>query len=248
MWGTKSQDRVHKPQLLKRKESRSGIEPRSFRLPAYRLTARPNRFSERQADREGIPVVRLRTEGPNAFKGPTVSKRPAVAYMNNDWSQTTIDSFYQSSGDSGHASSRQLRGPVGRFMAEQCVEQRALVVQWHVRLVRNCKKLSTVIVVATLTARQPRRSYQVETQLVRPHNLRLQVGVTVMSYVCHCMIKEAELVGCLVSNWILTSCYLTAQGHLRTVKLCYKQMYIYVYIYYIIPFWSQSTKPIPTQT
>ena len=27
------------------KESRSGIEPRSFRLPAYRLTARPNRFS-----------------------------------------------------------------------------------------------------------------------------------------------------------------------------------------------------------
>ena len=30
---------------LKRKESRSGIEPRSFRLPAYRLTARPNRLS-----------------------------------------------------------------------------------------------------------------------------------------------------------------------------------------------------------
>ena len=30
--------------FLKRKESRSGIEPRSFRLPAYRLTASPNRF------------------------------------------------------------------------------------------------------------------------------------------------------------------------------------------------------------
>ena len=28
--------------LLKRKESRSGIEPRSFRLPAQRLTTRPN--------------------------------------------------------------------------------------------------------------------------------------------------------------------------------------------------------------
>ena len=28
--------------FFKRKESRSGIEPRSFRLPAYRLTARPN--------------------------------------------------------------------------------------------------------------------------------------------------------------------------------------------------------------
>ena len=34
---------VHKPQpFLKRKESRSGIKPRSFRLAAYRLTARPN--------------------------------------------------------------------------------------------------------------------------------------------------------------------------------------------------------------
>ena len=31
--------------ILKRNESRSGIEPRSFRLPAYRLTARPNRLS-----------------------------------------------------------------------------------------------------------------------------------------------------------------------------------------------------------
>ena len=31
--------------FLKRKESRSGIEPRSFRLPAYRLTARPNRLT-----------------------------------------------------------------------------------------------------------------------------------------------------------------------------------------------------------
>ena len=31
--------------FLKRKESRSGIEPRSFRLPAYRLTTRPNRLT-----------------------------------------------------------------------------------------------------------------------------------------------------------------------------------------------------------
>ena len=34
--------------FLKRKESRSGIEPRSFRLPAYRLTARPNRLSTKE--------------------------------------------------------------------------------------------------------------------------------------------------------------------------------------------------------
>ena len=32
-----SQDNVHKSQLLKRKESRSKFEPRSFCLPAYRL-------------------------------------------------------------------------------------------------------------------------------------------------------------------------------------------------------------------
>ena len=31
--------------FLKRKESRSGIEPRSFRLPAYRLTAGPHRLT-----------------------------------------------------------------------------------------------------------------------------------------------------------------------------------------------------------
>ena len=47
---TLSQDRVHKPQLLKRKESRSGIEPRSFRLPANRLTTRPHRFSSRGSE------------------------------------------------------------------------------------------------------------------------------------------------------------------------------------------------------
>ena len=30
--------------FLKRKENRSGIEPKSFRLPAKRLTARPNQL------------------------------------------------------------------------------------------------------------------------------------------------------------------------------------------------------------
>ena len=38
----------------KRKENRSGIEPRSFRLPAYRLTARPNRLSVRNASRASL--------------------------------------------------------------------------------------------------------------------------------------------------------------------------------------------------
>ena len=45
MWGTKSQDNVHRPQPLKRKESQSRFEPRSLSLPAYRLTARPNRLT-----------------------------------------------------------------------------------------------------------------------------------------------------------------------------------------------------------
>ena len=34
--------------ILKRRESRSGFEPRSLCLPAYRLTARPNRFKQQQ--------------------------------------------------------------------------------------------------------------------------------------------------------------------------------------------------------
>ena len=54
---TKSQDSVHKPQLLKRKESRSGIEQRSFRLPAYRLTARPNRLSAALIEKPGRVII-----------------------------------------------------------------------------------------------------------------------------------------------------------------------------------------------
>ena len=45
--GTKSKDSVDRPQPLKRKLSRNGIEPRSFCLPAQRLTARPGRLSFR---------------------------------------------------------------------------------------------------------------------------------------------------------------------------------------------------------
>ena len=34
LWGPKSQDNVHRSQLLKRKENRSRFEPRSLCLPA----------------------------------------------------------------------------------------------------------------------------------------------------------------------------------------------------------------------
>ena len=42
--------------FLKRQESRSGIEPRSFRLPAQRLTARPSRLT---TCRNGARLLRL---------------------------------------------------------------------------------------------------------------------------------------------------------------------------------------------
>ena len=49
--------------FLKRKESRSGIEPRSFRLPAYRLTVKPNRlFPLAATDRTTISGPRPRKE------------------------------------------------------------------------------------------------------------------------------------------------------------------------------------------
>ena len=44
MAGTKSQDSVHKPQVSKRKESQSGLEPTSVCLPVWRLTARADSF------------------------------------------------------------------------------------------------------------------------------------------------------------------------------------------------------------
>ena len=51
-WWTEVMDKVARqcPQtttFLKRKESRSGIEPKSFCLPTQRLTARPNRLTLR---------------------------------------------------------------------------------------------------------------------------------------------------------------------------------------------------------
>ena len=42
--------------FLKRKESRSGIEPRSFRLPVSRLTARPNRLTNQRC--QVVPLLR----------------------------------------------------------------------------------------------------------------------------------------------------------------------------------------------
>ena len=43
----KVRDSVHRPHLLKEKDSRSRFEAKSLRLPALRLTARPNRLTFR---------------------------------------------------------------------------------------------------------------------------------------------------------------------------------------------------------
>ena len=45
--------------FLKREESRSGIEPRSFRLPAQRLTARPNRLTLIKKHKTALHFVAL---------------------------------------------------------------------------------------------------------------------------------------------------------------------------------------------
>ena len=45
--------------FLKRKESRSGIEPRSFRLPAQCLTARPNRLTPNNYDDDDCFYIAL---------------------------------------------------------------------------------------------------------------------------------------------------------------------------------------------
>ena len=65
--------------FLKRKESRSGVEPRSFRLPAYRLTARPNRLSPVLAriDRD-IPTPKNRAQLSHATTLPILTANRRV--------------------------------------------------------------------------------------------------------------------------------------------------------------------------
>ena len=50
---------VNKPQFLEREESRSGIEPKSFCLPAYCLTANPKRLTMKLAARARFYFWRL---------------------------------------------------------------------------------------------------------------------------------------------------------------------------------------------
>ena len=55
--------------FLKRKESRSGIEPRSFRLPTYRLTARPSRLTYASLYCWGQKVAHTSCHGVTLFYG-----------------------------------------------------------------------------------------------------------------------------------------------------------------------------------
>ena len=65
--------------FLKRKESRSGIEPRSFRLPAYRLTIRPNRLFPLAAreDVDGSPGMNSATDR-TTISGPRPRKEESA--------------------------------------------------------------------------------------------------------------------------------------------------------------------------
>ena len=65
--------------FLKRKESRSGIEPRSFRLPAYRLTVRPNRLFPLAAreDVDGSPGMNSATDR-TTISGPRPRKEESA--------------------------------------------------------------------------------------------------------------------------------------------------------------------------
>ena len=67
LWGTKSQDSAHRPQFWKRKESRSRFEPRSLCLPAYRLTAGPNRLTATASSLTVHPVSHA-TQNTRALK------------------------------------------------------------------------------------------------------------------------------------------------------------------------------------
>ena len=81
-------DKVHsvpKPQLLKRKESRSGIErPRSFRLPACRLTARPNRALHFTSVNVLLPVnPRINRNPPSRVSPPLPPSTVSAAASGN---------------------------------------------------------------------------------------------------------------------------------------------------------------------
>ena len=85
---------------MKRKESRSGIEPRSFRLPAYRLTARPDRLSTRAFHLH--PDIQPPTDESRRWNCRCTQQRSQVASVDRrsgeaDQGQITLDA----SGDGG---------------------------------------------------------------------------------------------------------------------------------------------------
>ena len=67
---------VHKPPVLKRKESRSGFEPEPVSLPAECLTTRPNATVEKQME-----YIRFSTK---RTKRITVSCQQIIVFNNNN--------------------------------------------------------------------------------------------------------------------------------------------------------------------
>ena len=64
----KSQDSIHKPQFFEEKGEPKRIEPRSFCLPAKRLTARPHRLTiSSPIPTQCFYICALRTSNPTLF-------------------------------------------------------------------------------------------------------------------------------------------------------------------------------------
>ena len=83
--------------FLKRKESRSGIEPRSFRLPASRLTARPNRLRAVCRGSERYVYLPARGRTPRKLSGWTHGGEPE-----------TVRHVWQSAPGHAHAHSQRV--------------------------------------------------------------------------------------------------------------------------------------------
>ena len=82
--------------FLKRKESRSGIEPRSFRKPSLRLTARPNRltwFESRQ----------------NSFLYPAWTRLMFTYVLGRYFASSLIITYYPSLSEGADSVGEQLR-------------------------------------------------------------------------------------------------------------------------------------------
>ena len=89
--------------FLRGKESQSNVEPRSFRLPAYRLTARPNRLTIRgcvarwslvlhcnPVTAAGMGLTPLLPKPPSHTKPPPPPFGPLLPFTETRWETSSV--------------------------------------------------------------------------------------------------------------------------------------------------------------